>query len=174
MHRLVAMRRALCRPATLATIKSQQQQLLPMQVQQQALLSTGRRVGRGRTTGKGMVKNPPSLVGTGAEADAWQPVKDKSSGLVYYWNTRTDETTALGAPKPTGGSALAEPQQSNGGSFMGMVAQGMAFGTGAHLAGHAVRSIFGGGGGGGGDGGMGGTGSGGDSDGDNDDGSWDA
>ncbi len=31
----------------------------------------------------------------------WNPVQDpKGSGLVYYWNKETNETTALGAPRP--------------------------------------------------------------------------
>jgi len=68
-------------------------------------------------------------------------VRDKATGLVYYWNTQTDETTALGAPKPAAG-ALAEPTRPG---FMSMVAEGMAFGTGMHLAGRAVSSILGGG-----------------------------
>lgn len=35
-----------------------------------------------------------------AVADEWTEVKDPSSGLVYYWNQQTNETTALGEPKP--------------------------------------------------------------------------
>lgn len=90
--------------------------------------------------GSALVKTgPPPPAG-----EIWQPVKDKATGLTYYWNTQTDETTALGAPKPSGG-ALGPPQQ-QGSSLLGMVAEGMAFGTGAHLAGRAVSSLFGGGG----------------------------
>jgi hypothetical protein len=87
-------------------------------------------------------------------------VRDKATGLVYYWNTQTDETTALGAPKPIVGALAANPERPG---FMSMVAEGMAFGTGMHLAGRAVSSILGGGssagegasGGGGGDDGGG-------------------
>ena len=42
--------------------------------------------------------------------DPWQAVTDKDSGLVYWWNTETDETTELGAPKPT--SIMSEQQVS--------------------------------------------------------------
>ena len=38
---------------------------------------------------------------TSAYSSPWQAVKDpKGSSLVYYWNSTTNETTALGAPKP--------------------------------------------------------------------------
>lgn len=36
------------------------------------------------------------------DEDPWTAVKDEQSGLIYYWNEKTDETTALGEPKPTG------------------------------------------------------------------------
>jgi len=101
-------------------------------------------------------------------ADAWEAVTDKASGQVYYWNKATNETTALGAPKPVGG-ALGQPvQQQAAPSLMGMVVEGFAFGTGASLARHAVGSFFGGGGGGGGGGGASG-----DSGGDDGGGDWD-
>lgn len=35
-----------------------------------------------------------------APKDPWSEVKDASSGQVYWWNKDTNETTALGAPKP--------------------------------------------------------------------------
>lgn len=38
---------------------------------------------------------PPAI-----RAAEWTEVKDEATGLVYYWNERTDETTALGEPKP--------------------------------------------------------------------------
>jgi hypothetical protein len=77
-------------------------------------------------------------------------VVDKQSGQIYYWNTVTDETTPLGAPKPTGASAndLApqQPQQS-GGMMSGLgrvVAEGFAFGVGSSVAHGIVGSMFGG------------------------------
>jgi hypothetical protein len=41
------------------------------------------------------------------KAEQWTEVTDEATGLVYYWNERTDETTAVGEPKPTaeGGEA---------------------------------------------------------------------
>ena len=39
--------------------------------------------------------------------DACRQVRDPASGGLYYWNTTTDETTAVGAPRPTGPTALA-------------------------------------------------------------------
>ena len=35
------------------------------------------------------------------ENDEWVEVKDEETGLSYYWNTNTNETTDIGAPKPT-------------------------------------------------------------------------
>ncbi len=76
----------------------------------------------------------------------------------------SNETTALGAPKPTSLTpqqqqelAMAQAQQQQQPGFMGMMAQGMAFGAGSSMAHHAIGSLFGGGssssndGGGGGD-----------------------
>ncbi len=73
---------------------------------------------------------------------------DKATGHTYYWNVHTNETTALGDPKPAGG-AVAQQQQEQQPGFMGMVAQGMAFGVGSSIAHNAIGSLFGGGGGGG-------------------------
>ena len=103
--------------------------------------ATSRR--RRPTTGLATRAPPPAPASSDNSADPWRPVRDKATGLVYYWNTQTDETTALGAPKPAAG-ALANPEPARPG-FMSMVAEGMAFGTGMHLAGRAVSSILGGG-----------------------------
>lgn len=83
--------------------------------------------------------------------DPWTEVLDKESGQIYYWNTVTDETTALGAPKPNGpgGQQLtAEQAPQQGGSMMGglgrVVAEGFAFGVGSSVAHSMVGSMFGG------------------------------
>ena len=77
----------------------------------------------------------------------------KSSGQIYYWNTETDETTALGAPKPNGVTGNApsgqmEQAPAQGGSMMGglgrVVAEGFAFGVGSSVAHSMVGSMFGG------------------------------
>jgi hypothetical protein len=101
--------------------------------------------------------------------EAWVDVRDEASGMTYWWNKQTNETTHLGAPKPLGASAMAPPpaetgQQQQGGMMSGLggvMAQGMAFGVGSSMAHHAVGAIansFGGGddddGGGGDDGGF--------------------
>ena len=105
------------------------------------------------------------------KADPWVEVVDEETKQIYYWNTDTDETTALGEPKPTGmtaapnGQQVVEYQQPG---FMGMMAQGFALGTGSSIAHHAIGSMFGGGSDDGGGDGM--SGGGGDSGGD---GSWD-
>jgi hypothetical protein len=40
----------------------------------------------------------------GDDKDTWEEVKDKASGQSYWWNLTTNETTALGAPKPEPGA----------------------------------------------------------------------
>ena len=80
--------------------------------------------------------------------DPWVEVLDKSSGQVYYWNQTTDETTAVGAPKPTDGNRSittpAAPEPGMISSLGGMVAQGFAFGVGSSIAHNVVGSMFGG------------------------------
>ncbi|GBG31347.1 Hypothetical Protein FCC1311_075712 [Hondaea fermentalgiana] len=105
-----------------------------------------------------------------AEEDPWQPVTDKQTGLVYWWNTETNETTAVGVPKP-GSEAerqLMMQQQQQVGQYQQpslgrTMAEGAAFGVGAGMG----RSLFGSffGGGGGGDDGSGGDMGGGDGEG---------
>jgi hypothetical protein len=94
-----------------------------------------------------------------AIADPWTEVKDEASGLTYWWNQQTDETTHVGAPKPTlvtnnsQTPANVPPPQQQQGSMVsdlgGMVAQGFAFGVGSSLARSAVNSLFDSGSGGG-------------------------
>lgn len=87
--------------------------------------------------------------------DPWVAVKDEASGQVYWWNQDTDETTVLGAPKPTGPDGMTPPppghsggqvapqqQGSMMGGIGGMIAEGMAFGVGSSIARHAVGSVF--------------------------------
>jgi len=94
----------------------------------------------------------------------WQAVTDKQSGLVYWWNTETNETTALGAPKPGSEANLALGQQQQQYQQPGLgrtMAEGAAFGAGAGIGRGLIGSLFGGFGGGddgGGDGGDGGDG----------------
>ena len=129
------------------------------------------RGGRGRFRGArrpvGKAAPPPTM------EDTWEEVKDETTGQTYWWNVQTNETTALGAPKPVatsltpaqqGGAPppVGQPpqQRSMMGAFGSMVAEGMAFGTGSAIAHRAIGSMFGGGGYGYG-GGMGGGGGGG-------------
>jgi hypothetical protein len=126
---------------------------------------TGRKVvSRSPKARSGAITAPPTAALS--IADSWVAVDDKAGGK-YYWNTVTNETTELGAPKPTGETALAPAGAAQGGGIMagvgGMVAQGFAFGVGSSVAHSVVGSLFGGGGGGdsggdgGGDGGDGGS-----------------
>jgi hypothetical protein len=39
----------------------------------------------------------------------WTPVTDPASGNVYWWNTVTNETTYIGAPKPLGATLATSP-----------------------------------------------------------------
>ena len=78
------------------------------------------------------------------EKDPWIEVRDETTGQIYWWNTDTDETTALGAPKPTSmapgpsGVPPPAPQQQQGGGMMsglgGVMAEGFAFGVGSSVA----------------------------------------
>jgi hypothetical protein len=124
--------------------------------------SRGRFRGARRPVGK--AAPPPTM------EDTWEEVKDETTGQTYWWNVQTNETTALGAPKPVatsltpaqqGGAPppVGQPpqQRSMMGAFGSMVAEGMAFGTGSAIAHRAIGSMFGGGGYGYG-GGMGGGG----------------
>jgi hypothetical protein len=81
----------------------------------------------------------------------WTAVKDEASGEIYYWNETTNETTHLGAPNPnlSVNAVTPAPQESGGSGGMmsglgGMVAQGMAFGTGSAIAHNVIGSVFGG------------------------------
>ncbi len=117
---------------------------------------------RGRRGARGAAPPPPT-------DDPWEEVRDEATGQTYWWNVRTNETTALGAEKPRllgtsagGGNGangapppVSQQQRSDavarpgGGSVLGgfgsMVAEGMAFGTGSALAHRAIGSLFGGG-----------------------------
>lgn len=116
--------------------------------QLQRIPSTGKKFPRSST--RVSVKSTPSTI---ISADPWTEVKDEASGLTYWWNQQTNETTHLGAPKPTlVSSSTQSPQvpapapQPQGGSMMselgGMVAQGFAFGVGSSIARSAVNSLF--------------------------------
>lgn len=66
--------------------------------------------------------------------------------MIYYWNKLTNETTALGAPKPTAGAPAPQQQQSGGmlSGLGGVMAEGFAFGVGSSIARNVVGSFFGG------------------------------
>ena len=86
--------------------------------------------------------------------DPWTEVKDKESGLTYWWNQQTNETTHLGATKPTLINELTPPgpaqqqlqtQPQQGGMLSGLggvMAEGFAFGVGSSIARSAVNAIF--------------------------------
>lgn len=117
---------------------------------------------------------PPPMTSVDA---LWEEVRDARSGQIYYWQTETDETTPLGAPRPTTYSALdptmpaptrsgtrAPPPSrdlgaaggSAAGGFGSMIAQGAAWGMGSSLGHRAIGGMFGYGG----YGGVGGVGGG--------------
>lgn len=84
----------------------------------------------------------------------------------YWWNEVTDETTAVGDPKPETAYLAQQNDSSIGavapqqGGFGQTLKEGFAFGVGAGIARSVIGSMFGGFGGGGGDddGGSGGDG----------------
>jgi WW domain len=106
---------------------------------------TGRRITKSASSSKktGLAKAPP------AATDPWVEVLDSKSGQVYFWNQKTDETTALGAPKPTlqnnavAVSNEAPPTQSVVSGLGAVVVQGFAFGVGSSIARSVVGSILG-------------------------------
>jgi hypothetical protein len=113
----------------------------------QRVPSSGKKI-RGKVNIKPHTRSAPL-----AMADPWTEVKDEASGMTYWWNQKTDETTHLGAPKPTliannnsqTAAQVPPPQQQDGGMMSGlggMVAQGFAFGVGSSIARSAVNSIF--------------------------------
>ena len=48
-----------------------------------------------------------------APEDEWTPVVDKASGLSYWWNKKTGETTKVGAPKPISAMKISLPREKN-------------------------------------------------------------
>lgn len=114
-------------------------------------LSRFNRKGKGRSGGGGGSSITPTATTTAPppQKEEWTAVTDEASGQIYYWNERTNETTHLGAPNPNHSALAPPPQQESGGAMSGlggMVAQGMAFGTGSAIAHNVIGSVFGGGG----------------------------
>jgi hypothetical protein len=102
----------------------------------------------GTTAGAAVTHSPTAPLPIKQE---WTAVKDEASGEIYYWNETTNETTHLGAPNPnlSVNAVTPAPQESGGSGGMmsglgGMVAQGMAFGTGSAIAHNVIGSVFGG------------------------------
>jgi hypothetical protein len=82
--------------------------------------------------------------GSSLDADAWKEVRDKASGLTYWWNTRTDETTALG--ELPGERRANELGGTPGGPPTNVVrtfVELATYGAGVSLAFIAVRLVFG-------------------------------
>ena len=91
------------------------------------------------TSGTGRAPPPPAATAQ----DPWEAVTVPEG--TYYWNTVTNETTAIGAPRPAAVGAVAAQEATGpgGGGLMGVVAEGMAFGVGSSIARHAVGAIAG-------------------------------
>jgi hypothetical protein len=107
------------------------------------------RVSRGRKGRKAPDEDniPPSAPPAPALTDpnlAWTEVRDKSTGQLYYWNTVTNETTALGAPNPTTMAPSSPPQVGTLRGLGSVMAEGLAFGTGSAIAHNVIGSMFGG------------------------------
>ena len=98
----------------------------------------------GRTRGRSsrtVERAPPPPAA--APGDPWVQVKDDASGQAYWWNQETNETTALGEPKPQAGGVVAQAPEQGGGVASGLgrvVAEGFAFGVGSSIARSMVRS----------------------------------
>ena len=88
----------------------------------------------------GNLQAPPPI------EDPWKAITDKATGQIYYWNTETNETTALGQPKPNSPSLLnnQQPAGTTMGSLGSVMAEGFAFGVGSSIARNVVGNLFGG------------------------------
>mmetsp|Transcript_52898 Transcript_52898/g.129178 ORF Transcript_52898/g.129178 Transcript_52898/m.129178 type:complete len:206 (+) Transcript_52898:177-794(+) len=83
-------------------------------------------------------------------ADPWTPVTDPKTGYTYYWNQLTNETTAIGEPKPDGMYRQGAQQQVYEyqpqtllGSLGGMFLWGMGITFGFAIVGALFRMLFG-------------------------------
>jgi len=66
---------------------------------------------------------------------------------IYWWNTSTQETTAVGAPRPQGETALGAPNSSTvsshiGGGVVSQVASAFVLGAGVSVGFAAVGVAF--------------------------------
>eukprot|EP00873_Tetraselmis_striata_P010975 jgi/Tetstr1/431239/TSEL_002058.t1 len=77
----------------------------------------------------------------GEAKHGWAPVRDPATGGTYYWNKATNETTAVGEPRPGLGGRTAPA--SSGGSMLGSIGTLMCLGAGVAIAGTAVRMLLG-------------------------------
>ena len=88
---------------------------------------------------------PPARRGGPPAAAKWTRVRDKETGLTYWWNEETDQTTPVGVPRPTG-DVYQEPGQTV--SFGSTMVQYVGAGLGVSLAfmgvGFMGRAVFGG------------------------------
>eukprot|EP00397_Hematodinium_sp_SG-2012_P041853 GEMP01046183.1.p2 GENE.GEMP01046183.1~~GEMP01046183.1.p2 ORF type:complete len:164 (+),score=49.21 GEMP01046183.1:71-562(+) len=79
-------------------------------------------------------------------ADPWVEVTDEQTKQPYWWNKETNETTAVGVPKPAGLTAAPPPTQpaiGGRGGLLGAVADGLAFGVGSSMAHRMMDSALG-------------------------------
>lgn len=99
--------------------------------------ATVRRKGTPQPSRKGTASRtdtiaPASSTGNqvASPADPWTEVVHKETGQIYYWNEQTDETTALGEPKPGPQGRVQYPQQTinRGTSLLGLVGVGAGIG----------------------------------------------
>jgi len=99
---------------------------------------------RGRTRKSAVATRPQQPPPPVSPEDPWVQAKDDASGQFYWWNQQTNETTAVGAPKPGVGTSVEQPPASGGiGSGLGgVMAEGFAFGVGSSIARMAVGSMF--------------------------------
>ena len=81
-----------------------------------------------------------------APAGKWVAVVDDATGQVYYWNRATNETTALGEPRPgPAGRLPAHPQgEVVAGGLGSSIVQIFAMGFGVSIGFAIIGRIFGG------------------------------
>ena len=84
--------------------------------------------------GKDVVRRDSSDVASSSsssDANPWRPVVDRETRRVYFWNPRTGETSAVGAPRPATEFLADDPGASAREGIGTQIGSAFAMGAGA-------------------------------------------